>query len=227
MSTLYENWEAVEVEEPVHIPTLDGKAIAETVRVKVKGYRNPADGEIYFDQKTLEHLDKVKARKMGLMLPKEIRELRESLDLTQKELSDLLQIGEKTYTRWETGRERPSRSMNILLRALRDGRIDIPYLRAIRVGKFDWRTVSGRVSHLESLTELLRDCFAETRTCFLSFTEVPALLFTAQQKAIDRRPRPVMHGRRSFEHGDPAALARFEQTGKLALGEAPTEPLIW
>ena len=41
-------------------------------------------------------------------------------------------MGAKTYTRWESGGDHPSRSLNILLRALRDGRIDVPYLRSIK-----------------------------------------------------------------------------------------------
>ena len=226
MSTLYKNWEPVEVEEPVHIPTVDGDAVAETVLVKVKGYRNPTDGEIYFDQEALDYLDKVKARRMGLLLPAQIRELRELLGLTQKEMSELLQIGEKSYTRWETGRERPSRSMNILLRALRDGRIDVPYLRAIRVGKFDWRAVTGRVSHVEAWTGMIRDCFVEAKSD-LFHTEVMELLFTAQQTAIGRHKQTALHGRRLFEYGDPMALKRFEATGELEIGANPTHQLVW
>jgi transcriptional regulator with XRE-family HTH domain len=77
---------------------------------------------------------------MGLMLPDEIRELRERLDLTQDEICELLQIGAKTYSRWESGRARPSRSMNVLLCGLRDGVITVEYLRSLREGT-DWETV--------------------------------------------------------------------------------------
>jgi DNA-binding XRE family transcriptional regulator len=54
--------------------------------------------------------------------------------VTQKELAELLQIGEKSWTRWETGREHPSRSINILICALNDGQIDLNYLRSVRDG---------------------------------------------------------------------------------------------
>jgi hypothetical protein len=47
-------------------------------------------------------------------------------------MSELLQIGAKTYTRWESGRDLPSRSMNVLLCALRDGQLNLNYLRALR-----------------------------------------------------------------------------------------------
>jgi transcriptional regulator with XRE-family HTH domain len=132
MSDPTKNWKKIITKVPVKIPTLDGKGIAETVEVEVNAYQNPADGEIYLDGEALEMLDNVKARHMGLLLPDGIRKLRERLDLTQKEISELLQIGEKTWTRWETGRERPSRSMNLLLQAVYDGKVDAQYMRIMR-----------------------------------------------------------------------------------------------
>jgi len=135
----FENWERTEILEPVSIPTLDGKSVAETVQVKVQAWRNPKDGEIYLDGEALAELDRVKARHMGIMLPTEIKELREQLGVTQEKMADLLQIGEKSYCRWETGRERPSRSLNLLLASLNDGRIDVAYLESRLKPDFDWR----------------------------------------------------------------------------------------
>ena len=123
---------SVEVEEEVVIPTLDGSSVAEIVKIKVPALRDPVDGEIYLTEKALLMLDDTKARYMGLLLPTQIKELRAALKLKQREISDLLQIGEKTWTRWESGRERPSRSLNLLLQALYDGRIDVAYLRLQR-----------------------------------------------------------------------------------------------
>ena len=121
----------VEITEPVHVPTTDGKQFAETVHVKVPAWRDPEDGEIYLDSDATPILEKVKARYIGLLTTSQIKALRRRLGLTQKEISRLLQIGMKTWTRWETGRERPFRSINVLLCALNDGRIDVPYLRAL------------------------------------------------------------------------------------------------
>lgn len=104
MKTLKERLERIEVEEPVHIPTLDGTGIAETVTAKVPAWRDPKDGEVYLDTEATAILDKVKARHMGLLTPGRIKALRKRLDLTQPQISELLQIGEKTWTRWETGR---------------------------------------------------------------------------------------------------------------------------
>lgn len=131
MKTFKERLERIEVEEPVHIPTLDGAGIAETIKVKVPAWRDPNDGEVYLDAEATGMLDKVKARHMGLLTPAQIKSLRKRLGLTQPQISELLQIGEKTWTRWETGRERPSRSINVLLFALNDGELDAAYLRSV------------------------------------------------------------------------------------------------
>ncbi len=129
MSDPTQNWKKVITKMPVHVPSLDGKTIQETVMVEVEALQNPSDGEIYLPGEALEKLDAAKARYMGLLQPDCIKELRERLELTQKEMSSLLQIGEKTWTRWETGRERPSRSLNLLLHAVYDGKVDICYLQ--------------------------------------------------------------------------------------------------
>lgn len=139
MSNPMLDWEKIRTKVPVHIPTIDGKEISETVEVEVSAYRNPKDGEIYLDGEALQILDDTKARYMGLMLPETIHNLRQQLGVTQKRMAALLQIGEKSYCRWETGRERPSRSINLLLAALDDGRIDVAYLESRLSPDFNWR----------------------------------------------------------------------------------------
>lgn len=113
----------------VQIPNFEGDGIAERVEINVEVHVDPDTGEEVLTQESLALIERTQARHMGLMLPEEIKELRQRLDLTQHEISSLLQVGEKTYTRWENGRSRPSRSMNLLLHALRDGCINVNYLR--------------------------------------------------------------------------------------------------
>ncbi len=138
-----EGWKPTRTTYPVAIPTLDGKAVARTVNVDVDAWEN-AEGEIFLDGDAQEKLEAVKAREMGLLTPGEIKEIRVSkLKATQKAISQWLQIGEKTWTRWESGRERPSRSMNVLLCALRDGKIDAHYLDGLRFGRQISRLFEG------------------------------------------------------------------------------------
>jgi DNA-binding transcriptional regulator YiaG len=121
----------------VRIPTVDGKSVADTVIVRVPMVWDEELETYLLTPKAHEIIDNTKARHMGLLLPQQLRELRERLNLTQKEIGELLQLGEKTWTRWETGRERPSRSMNILLRAFEDGKIDEDYLNSIQIFQKD------------------------------------------------------------------------------------------
>ncbi len=87
----------------------------------------------------MEKIEQVKARHLGLLTPLEIRQLRQKLSVTQTAMAELLQAGTKSYTRWESGKSRPSRLVNVLLSALRDGRIDISYLTRLREQRFDWK----------------------------------------------------------------------------------------
>ena len=115
----------------VAIPTLDGKSVAYTVPVEVVCEIEPHSGEEILTHESLALIEKTKARHMGLLAPEDIHQLRKRLQLTQKQFTEILQIGGKTWSRWETGGERPSRSMNILLRALWDEKLDIPYLESM------------------------------------------------------------------------------------------------
>lgn len=115
----------------IPIPTSDGKSVAYSIPVTVPAVFNEDYQDYVLDGEALAMIDRVKARHMGLLSPEEIQALRYRLGLTQKDIAALLQIGGKSWSRWETGRERPSRSINILLRALNDGKIDVNYLRSI------------------------------------------------------------------------------------------------
>jgi DNA-binding transcriptional regulator YiaG len=125
----------------VPIPNLDGDAIASTVRIEVQAFTDPGTGEDVLTPESIELIEKTQARHMGLMAADEIKALRLRLALSQDEMSELLQIGAKSYTRWESGRARPSRSMNVTLCALRDGQLGVNYLRALRepVVTVEWR----------------------------------------------------------------------------------------
>jgi putative zinc finger/helix-turn-helix YgiT family protein len=121
------------IEMPVVIPNLDGDGIAETLTVKVPITVDSETGEESLTEEAVQIIEDTKARYMGLLLPKEIRELREQLGLTQKEMSELLQTGEKSYTRWESGRARPSRMVNVLLRLMDDGKVSMDDLRSLQM----------------------------------------------------------------------------------------------
>lgn len=149
-----EGWEPTKIKYPVAIPTLDGKSVDRTVEIEIEAWRD-AEGETFLDSDAEDKIAAVKARHMGLLTSAEIKQIRVStLDATQKEISTWLQIGEKTWTRWESGRERPSRSMNVLLCALRDRKIDASYLEGLRFDRKISRLVEAE--HLSSFSRVIQ-----------------------------------------------------------------------
>ena len=124
-------WKPTTTLEKVIVPSHNGEVPLTIAEIEVPAWKSP-DGEIYLDNEATRILEDAKARHMGLLCPDQIRKLRDNLDMTQQELSDLLQIGGRSWSRWENGRERPSRSINVLLCALYDGKIDVHYLRELQ-----------------------------------------------------------------------------------------------
>ena len=129
------HWQRCESEEEVTVPSPDDKSPATVLKVMVPAWRDPATGEIYLDGDAIRILDDARARHMGLLTSDDLKSIRSRLGRTQKQMCALLQIGEKTWNRWEFGRERPSKSLNVLLCALRDGKIDVPYLEWLANGQ--------------------------------------------------------------------------------------------
>lgn len=126
------------VDFEVVIPSVDGSEIVDRISVKIPVTRDPQTGEALLTPEAHEKIEQTQARHMGLISPTELRNIRRRLGLTQRELGNLIQVGEKSYTRWETGRARPSRSLNVLLCALRDGRLSIPYLQSLQRPFLEW-----------------------------------------------------------------------------------------
>lgn len=124
--------ERQEIEFDVEIPNLARTAIVETIRIRIPIERDPVTGEEILTSEALDLIENTQARYLGLLLPGEIRALRKQLGLTQRQFGELLQVGEKTASRWETGRGRPSRSLNVLLCALRDKKLLLPYLEGLQ-----------------------------------------------------------------------------------------------
>jgi len=136
----------------VSVPTADGHSVAYVVPIMVpmeweeliQGWLLTPDAEAMIEE--------TKARHMGLLTPTEIKQLRENLNLTQAELSELLKIGAKTWTRWETGSQRPSQSLNLLLRGLQTGVITPYSLRQLGQPQVDWTPATTAAAGTEPLS---------------------------------------------------------------------------
>jgi hypothetical protein len=61
--------EPLEFEEAILLPMTDGASRTSSIRVRVPAWRDPKDGDIYYDGDSLRQLDEAKARAMGLQRP--------------------------------------------------------------------------------------------------------------------------------------------------------------
>jgi putative zinc finger/helix-turn-helix YgiT family protein len=66
-------------------------------------YRCDECGNELLDDAAMQQIEDARRHALGLLSATEICELRERLRRTQKQMSELLGIGEKTYCRWESG----------------------------------------------------------------------------------------------------------------------------
>ena len=116
-----------EREFEVHVPKVDGSGIAEKIKVMVPVRWDEEVQAWLMTPEAHEIINNTKARLVGLLLPAQLKELRERYQYTQKEMGELFQVGEKSWTHWETGKQRASRSINLLIRALYEGEISLNY----------------------------------------------------------------------------------------------------
>jgi DNA-binding transcriptional regulator YiaG len=130
----------------VPVPAIDG-SVAETVKVEVPLCWDEELGEWLLTPEAHEKIENTKARHMGLLSPAQLKELRKRFKFSQREMGELFQVGEKSWTRWESGKQRPSRAMNLLIRALYDGEISINYLLKKAGKKPDQEECQVFVSH--------------------------------------------------------------------------------
>lgn len=120
----------------IYLPaTVDTPAkLVETIEVEV--YEN--FGEEFLTAASSELIERTRARHMGFLHGKDIRDLRKRLNLTQDELSALLDCGEKSLSRWESGRGLPSGIVNKMLRLLDEGFLSTASLSAVSGPRPTW-----------------------------------------------------------------------------------------
>ena len=65
----------------------------------------------------LEHaIEKERYHRLGLLTPERIKEIRNCAGLTQTDMAQFLGVGEKAFTRWESGKSLQNKSNDNLLR---------------------------------------------------------------------------------------------------------------
>jgi putative zinc finger/helix-turn-helix YgiT family protein len=75
-------------------------------------------GEAILSHELDKAIDLEAIKRQGMLLPEEIRQVRQQTGLSAVEMSHLLGVGEKTYTRWETGTSIQTKGNDTLIRLL-------------------------------------------------------------------------------------------------------------
>ena len=76
-------------------------------------------GEIIFPGDTTRFIESVVAEQTEQLTPRELERIREDLGVQrQDEMSEILGLGAKTYHKWESGAQFPTRSMSYYIRVL-------------------------------------------------------------------------------------------------------------
>lgn len=140
----------------VLVPNAEGTAVAERVKVKIPLRWDSEVEEWVLTPEAHELIDNTKARHMGLLLPEEFKALRKRLGYSQKEMGELFQAGDKSWTRWESGQHRPSRSLSLLIRAVYEAELSVDYLLQ-RLGKTSLGPIKPVKSILTWLERLKAD----------------------------------------------------------------------
>ena len=158
------------IKQKILIPDEKG-GIRETVFVDVQAELDERTGEYFLSDAALRKLDRVKARYMGLLLPSEIKELRQRFNKTQADMCSILGLGAKTWTRWETGAARPLPFYGKVLIALYEGRLSLDALCAQHDQCLMWfnqpekmcYSCSGLAEQLSNNSTLKRRTYDDTR----------------------------------------------------------------
>src|SRR5437016_2580941 len=98
---------------------VDWRGTARNVVVlALKRFKCDSCGEEFLDAEASRLITNAQRKALGLLSPDEIRGLRNALGKTQAEMSLLLGVGEKTFSRWESGSHFQSDAFDRYLRLL-------------------------------------------------------------------------------------------------------------
>jgi len=75
-------------------------------------------GEHFLDDKAISKVEEEKYRSRGLLLPRELKTIRKSFGLTQLQMAKALDVGEKTYCRWENGLSMQTKALDRFVRLM-------------------------------------------------------------------------------------------------------------
>jgi len=75
-----------------------------------------ACGEVILSVELQKRIERRQYARKGILTPEEIKSIREKYSLTQARMAQILQVGEKNFSRWENGIAMQTKSMDSLIR---------------------------------------------------------------------------------------------------------------
>jgi len=140
-------------------------------------------GEIIFPGETTHYIESVIAEQTEQLTPGELERIREDLgDLTQDEISEIMGLGIKTYHKWESGSQYPTRSMCYYIRIL----AEFPQI-------FDWlRQRSWRKSNRIIEPQTDTDWNSMFPDLLSSYAVKSGYLHFAQGQSSQKRVNPAL-----------------------------------
>lgn len=109
----------------------------------------PACGETILPPELGNELENIRYDRLGLLRPEAIRAVRERSGLSQADMAALVGVGDKTYTRWESGRSLQNKSSDNLIRLA----ADFPEVFAQLEAQRDPRRQQRIADYLDSLAD--------------------------------------------------------------------------
>jgi len=132
-----------------------------------------------------EALERERYRRLGLLTPEEILQIRKRVGLTQTEMAEILDVGEKTYARWEAGHSLQNMSSDNLIR--------IFYQDADQFLRMKAERNPLRIKLIEQYIEQLQQTKGQNQFAVAAHGNE---LSSAQQDAIHRQLKGILERRR-------------------------------
>ena len=120
-----------------------------TIPVTVPLELDTITGEWCYTAEAIKIIDLTKLKYANIILPSQIRNIRERFGMTQEEMCDMLGLGARTWTRWETGAVIPTLAMNRRLLELWSGDYTISDLVRRRTAGMRWAEKFPRLNQIE------------------------------------------------------------------------------
>lgn len=133
--------------EKIPVYSKDG-SVRRHLNVEVSLVPDDVTGEYCYTPEALMAIDKAIAADADVPLPEEIKEIRERLGKSQREMCRLLKLGDRTWTRWETGAAIPDPANRQQIRLLATGGLSVYELERSLKGQelIFWAPIRGMAS---------------------------------------------------------------------------------